>query len=317
MLPRALNPQDSNNLSRFTVTQERCQHRTNSGRQCRSLVQTQEGPLAPMHATLCARHARIPQKQVQRDDSSDLSALLSQNLSQNKSAADIHAHLWNLSLALQQGRISSRRAAVLAYIHSLLLRTLPAIEKQQSSSDDGIDMTGAPRPIRNPHDNPDNHKIIIDMPRPRHDHHDPNNDPPPHQPSNQPPSYPTPNSSAAKLYGFHPTSPSPTAQSFASPAITSTPRTLPSRNRKSRDTAVVCRPPLCYSKNLGLAEIIARPDLSGRSAAWLARLVRDQEVEGSNPFAPTTFLQSHQSFTATSCSIAAADLGSSRRSVAT
>ena len=28
--------------------------------------------------------------------------------------------------------------------------------------------------------------------------------------------------------------------------------------------------------------------MSGRSAAWLARLVRDQEVEGSNPFAPTT-----------------------------
>jgi GNAT superfamily N-acetyltransferase len=27
--------------------------------------------------------------------------------------------------------------------------------------------------------------------------------------------------------------------------------------------------------------------LSGRSAAWLARLVRDQEVDGSNPFAPT------------------------------
>ena len=26
---------------------------------------------------------------------------------------------------------------------------------------------------------------------------------------------------------------------------------------------------------------------SGRSAAWLARLVRDQEVDGSNPFAPT------------------------------
>jgi hypothetical protein len=30
--------------------------------------------------------------------------------------------------------------------------------------------------------------------------------------------------------------------------------------------------------------------MSGRSAAWLARLVRDQEVEGSNPFAPTIFL---------------------------
>ena len=29
-------------------------------------------------------------------------------------------------------------------------------------------------------------------------------------------------------------------------------------------------------------------NLSGRSAAWLARLVRDQEVGGSNPLAPTT-----------------------------
>ena len=26
---------------------------------------------------------------------------------------------------------------------------------------------------------------------------------------------------------------------------------------------------------------------SGRSAAWLARLLREQEVDGSNPFAPT------------------------------
>jgi hypothetical protein len=31
---------------------------------------------------------------------------------------------------------------------------------------------------------------------------------------------------------------------------------------------------------------------SGRSAAWLARLVRDQEVGGSNPLAPTTSLES-------------------------
>jgi hypothetical protein len=32
----------------------------------------------------------------------------------------------------------------------------------------------------------------------------------------------------------------------------------------------------------------SRYQLSGRSAAWLARLVRDQEVGGSNPLAPTT-----------------------------
>jgi hypothetical protein len=37
------------------------------------------------------------------------------------------------------------------------------------------------------------------------------------------------------------------------------------------------------------AGVAAERSMSGRSAAWLARLVRDQEVEGSNPFAPTTF----------------------------
>jgi hypothetical protein len=33
--------------------------------------------------------------------------------------------------------------------------------------------------------------------------------------------------------------------------------------------------------------------ISGRSAAWLARLVRDQEVGGSNPLAPTTLFMSN------------------------
>jgi hypothetical protein len=37
-------------------------------------------------------------------------------------------------------------------------------------------------------------------------------------------------------------------------------------------------------------EVFSQGDPSGRSAAWLARLVRDQEVDGSNPFAPTTYL---------------------------
>ena len=50
---------------------------------------------------------------------------------------------------------------------------------------------------------------------------------------------------------------------------------------------------LCYSE-VSRAMFFPFRFLSGRSAAWLARLVRDQEVEGSNPFAPTTFfLPSH------------------------
>src|SRR5271168_2170854 len=46
---------------------------------------------------------------------------------------------------------------------------------------------------------------------------------------------------------------------------------------------------LCYSSQVRVrAFVLLARTRSGRSAAWLARLVRDQEVEGSNPFAPTT-----------------------------
>src|SRR5271156_2679628 len=68
---------------------------------------------------------------------------------------------------------------------------------------------------------------------------------------------------------------------------------------------------LCYSSQVRVrAFVLLVRTRSGRSAAWLARLVRDQEVEGSNPFAPTTFLQTNQAVTATSCSTTASDLGS-------
>jgi hypothetical protein len=41
---------------------------------------------------------------------------------------------------------------------------------------------------------------------------------------------------------------------------------------------------LCFAR---MPCVLRHRVVSGRSAAWLARLVRDQEVEGSNPFAPT------------------------------
>ncbi len=71
------------------------------------------------------------------------------------------------------------------------------------------------------------------------------------------------------------------------------PATRTSAARTSATRPVACHPSLCYSEILGSAENFAGTTLSGRSAAWLARLVRDQEVEGSNPFAPTTFPQTH------------------------
>src|SRR5271163_4042434 len=197
MFPKALNQHRHNDLSRSTVTKERCQHLTRSGRQCRTQI-------SPAHDTLCPRHAA-----ALRDDSVDLSAFLSQNLSAQKSAADIHTQLWNLSHTLQQGRISPRRAAVLAYISSLLLRTLPALDTHKSSQD---------------------RHIVIDMPRPLLD---PTPQPSPTDPSPyQPPSQSTPNAGSPaarytntqKLYGFRPT--------LSSPAIT-TPRSR-SRNRDAQ-----------------------------------------------------------------------------------
>jgi hypothetical protein len=188
MLHKAFNHQGSNTL------QDRCQHHTATGRQCRS-------KLTSLHATLCPRHGA-----AQRLDSTDLSALLSASLSEKKSAADIHAHLWNLSLALQQGRISPRRAAVLAYINSLLLRTLPAIDKQS---------------------HPVDRQIIVDMPRPDYTrlNHDARQAP------SETPSYPTPHSSSPKLYGFHPAVIPPPAA-----AISAAPGKLAPHSSESRQT---------------------------------------------------------------------------------
>jgi hypothetical protein len=47
---------------------------------------------------------------------------------------------------------------------------------------------------------------------------------------------------------------------------------------------------LCYpDSSCGDEESFCRGLQSGRGSAWLERLVRDQEVGGSNPLAPTTF----------------------------
>ena len=58
---------------------------------------------------------------------------------------------------------------------------------------------------------------------------------------------------------------------------------------KSRLAGVFERVLLCTSSlgTLIFSGQNAKQQLSGRSAAWLARLVRDQEAGGSNPLAPT------------------------------
>src|SRR4029077_6445441 len=92
----------------------RCQHRTAAGRQCRSLTSDPSSELCPHHAAT-AREQDF--REVLTRDAFDFQRPQSVN---NSLGA-----LYNL---LAEGRISPRRASVLAHISSLLLRTLPAID---------------------------------------------------------------------------------------------------------------------------------------------------------------------------------------------
>jgi hypothetical protein len=99
------------------VLSTRCSHRTASGRQCRQLS-------ANSQSLLCTNHlARQQQKEV--DDMSRALLARSQNF---QTAQGINFALANIYRLLAANRISSRRASVLAFINSLLLRTLPAID---------------------------------------------------------------------------------------------------------------------------------------------------------------------------------------------
>jgi hypothetical protein len=124
----------------------RCQHRTPSGRRCRL---TASGPASP----LCRRHSSIETAR----HSADLAAALTAGGAEFKSAASINDFLSRLLLLLAEDRISSRRAAVLAYITNQLLRTISAMEEQAA--------------VSNPRNRPV--KIIWDLPHPAHEPADP------------------------------------------------------------------------------------------------------------------------------------------------
>ncbi len=156
-----------------------CQHRSKSGHHCHLHLAQDHPTLCLYHLTQAteqsqklARAARRAADPVRLDDSADLSALLNQPLSTPKSPADLHAHLWNLSLALQQGRISPRRAAVLAYISSLLLRSLSLMPQSRNAANPQLPANrslwrgNAPRPASDDED-PDGVPIVkVSIPRP-------------------------------------------------------------------------------------------------------------------------------------------------------
>jgi hypothetical protein len=127
--------------SEISSTPPHCQHRTASGRRCRlAVTDTVSG--------LCFSHAARQQKDR---DLAELASALTGHAEDFQTAAGINHSLGELYKLLADNKIAPRRAAVLAYISNLLLRTIPVIYQETHVDDDEpvtISFENAPRPIR-------------------------------------------------------------------------------------------------------------------------------------------------------------------------
>lgn len=100
----------------------RCAYRTSDGRQCCELAFDAQSGLCPQH--------RAQQTQIEAADHFDH---LTRRSHFFQTAQGINYSLMNLYQLLAENRISPRRAAVLAYINSLQLRTLPQIDADNAA----------------------------------------------------------------------------------------------------------------------------------------------------------------------------------------
>jgi hypothetical protein len=110
----------------------RCQRRRPSGRRCKLPVMS---PGAPF----CLAHTQ----EFNRADTLNLKAALLTGHQGFQTAQGINNSLRNLYILLANNYISPRRAAVLAFINSLQLRTLPAIDADNEA---GITDPTVPQP---------------------------------------------------------------------------------------------------------------------------------------------------------------------------
>jgi hypothetical protein len=127
-----MKPQPANSV----VVSVRCTHRTSGGRRCRLSVSDPRSVLCPQH--------RAEQLEA---ETADHHTHLIRNFHHFQTAQGINNSLNNLYQLLAQNRISPRRAAVLSYISSLLLRTLPQIDSDRAA---GIFDPSKPAPINAP-----------------------------------------------------------------------------------------------------------------------------------------------------------------------
>jgi len=111
-----------------------CQHRSQTGRQCRHAS-------ISVYPGFCSRHRPANTFPLQpQDDTANLVPYLAPHLTDNltdfQSAVDLNGFLSKLMLLLAQNRVSARRAAVLGYLCNLVLRTLPAIDRENQPGSD-------------------------------------------------------------------------------------------------------------------------------------------------------------------------------------
>jgi hypothetical protein len=118
------------------VVTARCTHHTATGRRCRLSV-------SDAHSSLCRQH----RAELLQEQSADHHLELVRNFEGFQTAQGINHSLKHLYELLAQNRISPRRASVLAYINSLLLRTLPAIDADNQA---GIIDPTKPKPLTIP-----------------------------------------------------------------------------------------------------------------------------------------------------------------------
>jgi hypothetical protein len=121
--------------TKTSINRTRCYHFTPAGRRCRLLV-------LERHALYCPRHRRAAQAAPRAHDFSELFA---HGAGLFTDAPSIHRGLAMIFHALATNDISSRRAAVLTYVASQLLRTLPLLAPAQNESEEECEFIFPPR----------------------------------------------------------------------------------------------------------------------------------------------------------------------------
>lgn len=137
VVPKSQSPAKANarKAALTNKNDDRCRHYTVAGRRCRHTVLDRA-------SGLCFRHMG---RSFQPTDE-DLSPAFAGLLSGFESATRIHDFLTQLTVLLVQNRISTRRAAILAYLGNMLLRTRHAADLEDAKPQSFI--FDLPRPKR-------------------------------------------------------------------------------------------------------------------------------------------------------------------------